>query len=125
MIKKNVFLTLGLSLTMGLAAVASISMAKESQPANAATVTIYAKMEHSWWTADGAAIGIYCWGSGDPKVAWPGERMTSVDSSQGLWNFDIDIATYPNVIFISSFSEKSHKQHFLFHSSHEKKVRMK
>ena len=85
---------------MGLATIAAISMAKESQPANAATVTIYAKMEHSWWTADGAAIGIYCWASsGDPKVAWPGERMTSVDSSQGLWSFDIDIAAYPNVIF--------------------------
>ena len=96
---KKVFITLGLALTMGLGMAAAIGANKQAQPAKATSITVYAKMEHNWWTKDGAAIGIYCWGSGDPKVAFPGERMTSVDSSQGLWSFEVDTATYPNVIF--------------------------
>lgn len=98
---KNVFLSMGLSLAMGasLAAAGLLGVARDLKPAKAAETTIYAKMEQSWWKADGAAIGIYCWGSGDPKVAWPGERMTAVSGQTDLWSFDVDIATYPNVIF--------------------------
>ena len=102
---KHVFLTMGLALVMGAGIAASgvISMAKGMQPARAATKTIYCKMEHSWWKADGAAVGIYAWyGTGEgatPKKAWPGERMAPVTGETDMWQFDIDIATYPNVIF--------------------------
>ena len=48
--------------------------------------TIYCKMTQSWWTKDGAAVGIYFWGvSGAPE--WPGIRMTSV--GDGVWSYDL------------------------------------
>ena len=57
-------------------------------------------MEHSWWTADGAAIGIYTWDEGgNKKVEWPGERMTLVDGETNVWKFDLDVATYKMCIF--------------------------
>jgi len=48
--------------------------------------TIYCKMTQGWWTVDGAAVGIYYWGtSSDP--AWPGYRMTSVGN--GIWSYEL------------------------------------
>ena len=99
---KHVFLTMGLALVMGAGIAASgvISMAKGMQPARAADTTIYCKMAQAWWKADGAAVGIYAWGEGGVKNAeWPGARMTAVEGEADTWKFDIDIATYPNVIF--------------------------
>jgi len=62
--------------------------------------TIYCKMEHSWWTADGAAIGLYTWDdNGNQKVAWPGERMTLVDGETDVWSFELDVNTYHMCIF--------------------------
>lgn len=48
-------------------------------------------------TTQWSTVYIYVWGSG-PKVAWPGEIM-SKDTSTGLFYFDYDVTTYPNVIF--------------------------
>ncbi len=98
---KNVFLSIGLSLAMGasLAAAGIASASKEISQANAEATTIYAQMQYDWWTADGAAIGIYAWGDGGNLTSWPGARMTSVDSSNGIWSYSLDISTYPNVIF--------------------------
>ena len=57
--------------------------------------TIYCKMTQGWWTVDGAAVGIYYWGtSSDP--AWPGYRMTSVGN--GIWSYDLP-AGVSTVIF--------------------------
>lgn len=62
--------------------------------------TIYCKMSQSWWTADGAAVGIYTWdGNGEPKAAWPGERMTLVPGETDVWSFDLDLETYAMCIF--------------------------
>jgi hypothetical protein len=62
--------------------------------------TIYCKMEQGWWTADGAAIGIYAWDdNGTPKAAWPGERMTLVDGETNVWKFDLDVNKYKYCVF--------------------------
>lgn len=62
--------------------------------------TIYCKMEYGWWTADGAAIGIYTWDeNGQEKTVWPGERMTLADGETNVWKFDLDVATYKMCIF--------------------------
>ncbi len=69
-------------------------------PAPAAKTTLYCKMTQSWWTVDGAAVGIYAWdGGGNPKVTWPGERMTPVEGEEGVWSFELDTDTYKNCIF--------------------------
>ena len=62
--------------------------------------TIYCKMDKDWWTADGAAVGCYTWNDGgEPKAAWPGERMTPVEGEANLWSFELDINTYHMCIF--------------------------
>lgn len=100
---KHVFLTVGLSLVMaGSVAAAGLLGAASNRsvrPAEAAVRTIYCKNTQSWWKADGAAVGVYCWGTGGTKAAWPGERMTAVSGEADLWSFDVDTALYENVIF--------------------------
>lgn len=100
---KHVFLTLGLSLAMaGSVATAGLLGAASNmsvRPAEAAVRTIYCKNTQSWWKTDGAAVGVYCWGTGGTKAAYPGERMTAVDGETDLWSFDVDTAQYENVIF--------------------------
>ncbi len=100
---KHVFLTLGLSLTMaGSVAAAGLLGAASNmsvRPAEAAVRTIYCKNAQSWWKADGAAVGVYCWGTGGTKAPYPGERMTAVSGETDLWSFDVDTAQYENVIF--------------------------
>ena len=64
------------------------------------TLRIYCKMTQSWWTTDGAAVGIYCYNSSDAKNAtYPGIRMTAVAGETGLWYADVDVTTYTSVIF--------------------------
>ncbi len=96
---KHVFTTLGLALVMGMGVAAGASLGTGVIKAKAATTTIYAKMEHDWWKADGAAIGIYAWDGGDKNAAWPGQRMSAVTGVTDLWSIDIDTAAYSNVIF--------------------------
>ena len=60
----------------------------------AATRRYYCKMSQSWWTTDGAAVGIYAFGNGNN--GWPGVRMTS--DGNGQWHADID-TKYTKVIF--------------------------
>lgn len=59
--------------------------------------TIYCKMEHSWWTVDGAAVGAHYWG-GSVDTSWPGERMTPVASDPNVWKITIP-EEYENIIF--------------------------
>lgn len=62
--------------------------------------TIYCKMDKAWWTADGAAVGIYTWNDkGEKKANWPGERMTAVEGENGVWSFELDVNTYHMCIF--------------------------
>ena len=62
--------------------------------------TIYCKMDKDWWKADGAAVGCYTWNDGgDPKAAWPGERMTPVEGETDIWSIELDINTYHMCIF--------------------------
>lgn len=49
--------------------------------------TVYCKMTQSWWTKDGAAVGVYYWGSATSSTTWPGIRMTSI--SEGIWSYDV------------------------------------
>lgn len=60
--------------------------------------TVYCKMTQSWWTADGAAVGVYYWGtSSDP--AWPGVRMNPVSGQDGTWSYNIPSGV-SNIIFV-------------------------
>ena len=62
--------------------------------------TIYCKMDKDWWKADGAAVGCHTWNDGgDPKAAWPGERMTPVEGETDIWSIELDINTYHMCIF--------------------------
>ena len=61
--------------------------------------TLYCKMEHNWWTQDGAAIGAYAWGTEGSNAEWPGVRMTPVEGQANLWKTEIDAVKYPNIIF--------------------------
>ncbi len=64
------------------------------------TTTIYCRMTQSWWTSDGAAVGIFTSDDlGVAKASWPGERMTPVDGEEGLWSFELDLDTYHKCIF--------------------------
>jgi len=68
--------------------------------ANAETKTLYCKMTQSWWTTDGAAIGVYAYNSDEDKNAvWPGVRMTPVSGETGLWSADVD-TKYAHLIFV-------------------------
>ena len=69
-------LTILLLLTLGLSQM------------QAGTKRIYCKMEHSWWTADGAAVGAYYWG-GSNAPSWPGVRMTALSGESNTWYIDI------------------------------------
>lgn len=63
--------------------------------------TIYCKMEHSWWKADGAAVGVYAYGAGAPNATWPGERMTPVEGEKDLWSYDlVNPEAYTAIIFV-------------------------
>lgn len=75
----------------------SITFAAPYEPA---MKTIYCKMDKAWWKADGAAVGCYTWDDGgNPKAAWPGERMTPVEGETDLWSIELDINTYHMCIF--------------------------
>lgn len=60
--------------------------------------TVYCKMTQSWWTANGAAVGVYYWGtSTDPS--WPGVRMSPVSGQDGTWSYDLPSGV-SNIIFV-------------------------
>lgn len=89
--------------TNGQAKVTKIAVTYQAAvtPPVATTKTIYCKNVQSWWTQDGAAVGVYAWtGEGEVKnAAWPGERMEAVTGEEGLWKADIDTAKYAKIIF--------------------------
>ena len=66
---------------------------------SAATKTIYCKMAHDWWYADGAAVGAHYWTEGGAGTNWPGVRMTPVTGESDLWSIDIDTDKYKQIIF--------------------------
>ncbi len=53
------------------------------------TTTIYCKMTQSWWTADGAAVGVHYWGGTSEGTTWPGVRMSPVSGEEGTWSYDV------------------------------------
>ena len=64
-----------------MAAVLSIS--------TAFATTVYCKVTQSWWTKDGAAVGVYYWGGVSAGTTWPGVRMTPVSGEEGTWTYDV------------------------------------
>ena len=64
--------------------------------------TLYCKMEHDWWTADGAAIAAHAWNSTDNSNngGWPGVRMTNLKNDPTVWTIDIDNTKFDKVIFV-------------------------
>ncbi len=65
----------------------------------AETKRVYCKMTYNWWTDASAAVGIYSFKGDNLATSWPGVRMTAVAGEVGLWYADVDITTYPSVIF--------------------------
>ena len=71
-----------------------------AEPVEPLMKTIYCKMDKGWWKADGAAVGCYTWDDGgNPKAAWPGERMTPVEGETDIWSIELDVNTYHMCIF--------------------------
>ncbi len=64
-----------------MAAVLSIS--------TAFATTVYCKVTQSWWTKDGAAVGVHYWGGASAGTEWPGVRMTPVSGEEGTWTYDV------------------------------------
>ena len=69
--------------------------------------TLYCKMEHGWWTADGAAIAAYAYNSqsNTENAKWPGVLMTHPKNDNTVWTIDIDTATFDKVIFVRVSSD--------------------
>ena len=65
----------------------------------ATTKTIYCKNVQSWWTQDGAAIGVYYWGGTSAAINWPGVRMAPIAGQEGLWSYDVP-ADITGLIFV-------------------------
>ena len=75
----------------------TLVLALVSVAAFAADTRIYCKMTHGWWTADGAAVGVYYWGSISTK--WPGVRMHRVTGDAGVWYIDLDLSKLDGLVF--------------------------
>ena len=90
--------TLAMALGVGVAVGAHQGKAAEVEAANVSTV--YCKVAQSWWKADGAAVGAYCWNSEDDSQnnTWPGVKMTAVVGQTDLWSYSVPNG-YDKVIF--------------------------
>ena len=66
-----------------------LAMAVVLSLSSAFATTVYCKMTQSWWTADGAAVGVHYWGGASAGTTWPGARMTSVTGEEGMWSYDV------------------------------------
>ena len=101
--KSKTFALLALSLLTGINVLFGASSfnanAQKTEAAPSGT-TIYCKMEHSWWYADDAAIGAYCFNNSDSdkNANWPGVRMTIVPGTTNIWSYTLT-KSYDNVIF--------------------------
>ena len=67
----------------------SLVMAVVLSLSSAFATTVYCKMTQSWWTTDGAAVGVHYWGGASAGTTWPGVRMTSVSGEEGMWSYDV------------------------------------
>lgn len=77
--------------------VLTLLLALLSVAAYADNTRVYCKMTQSWWTADNAAVGVYCWGG--VSMTWPGERMKKVSGDPGVWYVDLDASKVNGLIF--------------------------
>ncbi len=67
----------------------SLLMAAVLSISTAFATTVYCKVTQSWWTKDGAAVGVHYWGGTSAGTAWPGVRMTPVSGEEGTWTYDV------------------------------------
>lgn len=97
--KKSLILTtaFAMALGVGVAVGAHQSKAGVKEAEAVGEITLYCKMEQSWWKADGAAVGAHYWG-GTGETQWPGERMTAVVGETDLWSITIP-ANNTGIIF--------------------------
>ena len=99
--KKGLIITAALAMVLGVGAAVGAHQAEAIKTKAASVSTVYCKVTQSWWTADGAAVGAYCWNGEDDSqknAAWPGERMTAVGGQTGLWTYTVPNG-YDKVIF--------------------------
>ena len=66
-----------------------LAMAVVLSLSSAFATTVYCKMTQSWWTTDGAAVGVHYWGGASAGTKWPGVRMPSVTGEEGMWSYDV------------------------------------
>ncbi|MCQ2802072.1 MAG: hypothetical protein MJ225_00070 [Bacilli bacterium] len=94
--KKMFAFVFAFAMAVGVGALASHESKAKSSVAEEGK-TVYCKMEHGWWTVDGAAVGAHYWG-GSVDTKWPGERMTPVASDPNVWKITIP-EVYEKIIF--------------------------
>ncbi len=86
---KKKLLGLGIvALAFGAVAGAMSAQKAVEADADSAAVTLYCKVDKSWWKADGAAVGAYWW-HGSVNNGWPGARMTPVEGDEDVWKIDV------------------------------------
>ena len=76
----------------------SLLMAVVLGVSTAFATTVYCKMTHSWWNADGAAVAVHYWG--DARTDWPGVRMTPVTGEEGTWSYDVPADDVDGLVFV-------------------------
>lgn len=98
--KKSLILTtaFAMALGVGVAVGAHQSKAGVKEAEADGEITLYCKMEQSWWKADGAAVGAHYWGGTD-GTSWPGVRMTAVAGETDLWSVKLP-ADNKNIVFV-------------------------
>lgn len=98
---KNVFFALGLSLVMGLGAIAALGATRKADQVKAdAVTTLYLDINHLSWYGDQSRAYLYG-GTGSPNNTWPGQPLTHVNGT--LYKLDVaNIAQYDKAIFLRS-----------------------
>lgn len=98
--KKIIGLSLAFTFAVGMAAVGASSISyTDPVKAEGETKTIYCKVDKSWWTVDGAAVGVHYWGGTEVVgTSWPGVRMSLVEGETNVWSYDVPANTL-NCIF--------------------------
>ena len=87
--KKGLLISTTLAMLLGVGVAVGAHQAKSAEEVKAAdNVTLYCKMTYSWWTVDGAAIGVHYWG-GDNPTSWPGVRGIEVATDENVWKFSV------------------------------------
>ena len=89
--KKGLISITALAMVLGVGVAVGAHQASANEAKADDTVTVYCKMAHDWWKADGAAVGVHYWGGSG--TSYPGVRMTYVSGDTDVWKYDLPSST--------------------------------